>query len=103
MLKITAKHQAVIDAFARMGADITEARGGADTQRLRSAIASALREQLRAKPSITAPPAPQTEPALEVPDSERAALLQDVNSIGDVASPGEALAIVRRDPRETLL
>ena len=103
MPKITVKKQAVIDAFARMGADITEARGGADTKRLRSAIASALREQLRAKPSITASQAPGTEPALEVPDSERAALLQDVASMGHAAGAGDALAIVRRDPRESLL
>jgi hypothetical protein len=103
MPKITAKHQAVIDAFARMGADITQARGGADRKRLQSAIASALREQLRAKPSITAPPPPHTELALEVPDSERAALLRDVDSLGDAAGHGEALAIVRRDPRERLL
>jgi hypothetical protein len=103
MPKITAKQQAVIDIFARMGADITEARGEADTKRLRSAIASALREQLRAKPSITAPTPSHTELALEVLDSERAALLRDIASMGDEVGRGEALAIVRRDPREKLL
>jgi hypothetical protein len=103
MPKITAKHKAVIDAFARIGADIIEASGGADTKRLRSAIASALKEQLRAKPSITAPSPLHTGLALEVPASERTALLRDVDSVGDEAGLGEALAMIRRDPRERLL
>lgn len=104
MSNITGEHRAVVDAFAHLIADITEAPSDADANRLRSVTASALRTQLRDNPSIEALAPALTRLHQVVPESARADLIQDLDAIeaaGDL--PNEALVIARRDERETLL
>ncbi len=104
MSNITGEYRAVVDAFAHLIADITEAPSDADAKRLRSVTTSALRAQLRDNPSIEALAPALTRLHQIVPESARAGLIQDLDEIeatGDL--PNEALIVTRRDERETLL
>lgn len=104
MPELSGKRRAIVDAFANLTADITPGPHAADPQRLRSALASALRAQLNAKPAraVIVPPPPRMPHAgLE---SARADLLRDLDELaGEGDYPKEALAVVRRDERDTLL
>lgn len=100
------KHHAVVDAFAHLSADITEARSDADAKRLRSVTASALRAQLRGNPSTKALTPALTRLHHVVTKSARADLIQELTALetaGGVSDADEALVVIRRDERETLL
>lgn len=104
MSDFAGENRAVIDAFARLSADITEAPSDADAKQLRSVMAAALRAQLRINPSIEALPPAATQLTQVIPESTRAALIQDLGApeaAGDVSD--EARVVVRRDEREALL
>ena len=111
MSKIANEHRAVVDAFAHLSADITAAPSDADAQRLRSVTASALRAQLRLDPSLQALPPAATRLTQVVPESARAGLLQDLDTLDAREAAGEradetladAHVIIRRDPRAMLL
>ncbi len=104
MSNIADEHRAVVNAFAQLIADVTEARSDADAKRLRLVTASALRAQLRADPSIeTLSPEPMRL-SYVVSESARADLIQALDAIEAAGDDlDEALVVVRRDDREALV
>jgi len=104
MSNITDEHQAVVDAFAHLIADITKAPCDTDAKRLQSVMASALHAQLRDNPSIEALAPSLTRLHQKAPEHARAGLIQDLDEIKATGElPNEPLIVVRRDERETLL
>jgi hypothetical protein len=111
MSKVTKEQRRAVDAFAQFALDITGAPSEADAQRLRSYMASALRAQLRRDPALQAFPPATTRLAQVVPETARASLLEDVDTLNKREAAGEAAGevrpdprvIVRREPRSTLL
>ena len=111
MAKTVNEHRAFVDAFAHLSADITAAPSDADTQRLRSFTASALRAQLRLDTSLQALPPAATRLTQVVSESARDRLIQDLDALDAHEAVGEradetlaeARVIIRRDPRAMLL
>jgi hypothetical protein len=105
------EHRAVVDAFAQLSSDITAAPSDADTLRLRSIIASALRAHLQLDPSLQSLPPPTTRLTQVVPESARAGLIEDLGALDARVEAGrpqeetlaDAHVIIRRDPRTMLL
>lgn len=109
MRRTTGPKRALVDAFSQQVADLTASFGDDETQRLRSAMASAMRSQLRPNAAIQ-PDLPVGARLRPVVDDEfRAALTADLDTVdrseGEAfaALSGEPLLITRRDIRETLL
>ncbi len=95
--------RSIVDAFAALTTDITQAPNEADAKRLRSVIASALRAHVREKRSrkdLPASPAPLRK---VVPEAISTKLAEDLKAAEPKDLPGEVRMLVRRDERERLL
>ena len=101
MSKIPKEHRPIVDAFARLSADVSEAPSEEAAKRLRSFAASALRAQLRDNPTVEALPT-RTRLRPVVTERARAELIRELKAIqAPGVLPEEALAVVRRDRRES--
>lgn len=103
MSKSFADHRAVVDAFASEIADLAIEPGEPELQRLQTAVASALRAQLRTNPSLEVLPPALTRLERVVPKRVRAALLPAFEALEAAPDrPDEILAVVRRDEQKLL-
>ena len=91
----------IVDAFANLTADITEARNKADEKRLRTIRAAALRTHLREQRVVEAPSrAALLRSQKFVAEPIREELRKEVETLSPKELPGEVLHIARRDERD---
>jgi hypothetical protein len=104
MLEYAGERRPVVDAFARLIADITQAPSDADSQRLRWLTAAALRTELESNLTQRVSP-PAATPVRQIESgAAQVELLQQLDEMQAAgAAPSEPIVVVRRDEREALL
>jgi hypothetical protein len=104
MSTVIDEQRPIVDAFARIVADVTKAPTQAAAERLQAVTAAALRAQLRHSPSIEALAPGLTHLHQVVPERVRTDLLQEIAKLDATGNlTNQALVIARRDEREMLL